>query len=315
MSSNREKESAWHPIGVTAKRTGLRQDVLRAWEKRYGAVSPHRTETGRRLYSDEDIEKLRLLRKVVDAGRRISDVAALTMAELRDLAVEDQEGPSREAAPPTRRRKARVRELLERCDLAIENMDRASLERTLREAEPALTKPQLRSELLVPLIHKIGDRWADGSLRIAHEHLATAVIRAFLSTVEGGSASPDSGPALVVATLPGQLHELGALLASATAGDLGWQVLYLGPNLPVDEIAAAAKNTDARAIALSLVYPQSEPATVRELIKLRTLVGDEVVIIVGGRAARSYTDALDEIHAHISPDLHFFQRQLQRIVG
>ena len=79
-----------HPIKVVARRTGLTPDVLRVWEKRYRAVSPTRLDTGRRLYSDADVERLLLLRRATLAGRRIGQVAKMPNAELEPLVVDDE---------------------------------------------------------------------------------------------------------------------------------------------------------------------------------------------------------------------------------
>src|SRR3954468_24399462 len=85
MSSRSSSSSHRHPIGVVARRTGLKPDLIRAWERRYGAVEPGRTDTRRRFYSDEDVERLLLLRRVVSTGRGISQVAGLSTEELEAL--------------------------------------------------------------------------------------------------------------------------------------------------------------------------------------------------------------------------------------
>lgn len=98
----------WHPIRVAARRTGLSPHVIRAWEKRYGAVTPHRTETNRRVYSQEDVQRLSLLRRSTLLGRSIGQIAKLSTEELRRLVAEDEaaqraaiSGQSLETAPTT----------------------------------------------------------------------------------------------------------------------------------------------------------------------------------------------------------------------
>jgi DNA-binding transcriptional MerR regulator len=98
MKSDSEQKKPRHPIGVVSRRTGLGQDVIRAWERRYGVVAPRRTDTGRRLYTDEDVRHLLLLKRVVDGGRRISDVSALSAGELERLVSEDQAAAPQETA-------------------------------------------------------------------------------------------------------------------------------------------------------------------------------------------------------------------------
>ncbi len=315
MDNSETTERNRHPIGVVARRTGLRTDVLRAWERRYGAVSPFRSQTGRRLYSEEDLLKLRLLRQAVRAGRRISDVAALDIQALSKLVKEDLEagegtrGAGTEPLPP-----APV-ELFRRCAEAVEGLDQRGLESSLLEAEASLSKLQVRKRILVPLIQTIGDRWADGTLRIAHEHLASAVIRSFLGQSYNGPSAGADGPAIVVTTPFGQLHELGALLASANAADMGWHVIYLGPNLPADEIASAVTRSGASAVAISIVYPSRDARTAKELARLRALLGPEPAILAGGRAAPSYREVLTETGAILCQDLEDLQRHLKDIQG
>jgi methylmalonyl-CoA mutase cobalamin-binding subunit len=109
--------------------------------------------------------------------------------------------------------------------------------------------------------------------------------------------------ALVVATPAGQLHELGALLVGAAAANLGWQVTYLGASLPAAEIAGAARQNRARAVALSLVYPEDDPRLEGDLTRLRAMLPPETDILAGGRAMPAYGDALDKIGALRMKDL------------
>ena len=102
MKTVESSDKPRHPIGVVSQRTGLPQDVLRAWERRYAAVVPQRTPTGRRLYTDLDIQRLRLLRDAVAGGRRISDVANLGVAELEALVGEDRSFDAKTTGKPRR---------------------------------------------------------------------------------------------------------------------------------------------------------------------------------------------------------------------
>jgi len=155
-----------HPIGVVARRTGLDLHVLRAWERRYGAVVPWRSPTGRRLYADLDVERLRLMKRLAEAGRRISDVANRSLDELRSLASEDAAAgvvPVGAKAPPPPGSAPRdgrpAHEILRSLIAAVEALDRSALDRLLAEAAAACSGPRLRQEILVPLLEGIGERW------------------------------------------------------------------------------------------------------------------------------------------------------------
>lgn len=285
-----------HPIQVVARRTGLTADVIRIWERRYGAVSPQRTATGRRLYSDGDVRRLQLLREATEGGRRIGDVAQLPLDELDALVSAD-----RQASVPTARgslqRGGSAGRLLQLCLDAVDRMDAEALERTLDGAAVTLTLPVLLETLVTPLLRTIGDRWHAGTLRVGQEHLAASVVRSFLGRLSRTSNMDGAGPTLVVTTPVGQNHELGALMAAITAGSEGWHVVHLNPNTPADEIAAAALATDARAVALSMVYPPDDPRISEELRALRRHLPAEQTLLVGGSASDAYADILQEVGA------------------
>jgi len=314
MSEGRNggEDAARHPIGVVSSRTGLPQDVLRAWERRYAAVTPHRTGTGRRLYRDRDVEKLALLKLAVESGRRISDVAALSVLELQALVQEDAT-----AAPPSRRGQPlghRETEPVVRAALAaVEALDARALDDILRRASVDVSPPVLRDRVVRPLLETIGQRWRAGSLRIANEHLATATIRSFLGALRlNGHAGPGT-PRVVIATPSGHRHELGALIAAIAALEIGWDAVYLGPDLPAAEIASVARQRGAAAVALSLVCPANDPRTAAELRELRAHLGDSVAIFVGGASAGSYDAVVAEIRARHVDEPHLFQGALEAL--
>jgi methylmalonyl-CoA mutase cobalamin-binding subunit/DNA-binding transcriptional MerR regulator len=280
--------------------------VLRAWERRYEAVLPRREATQRRLYSDQDIEKLRLLKLVVDAGRRISDVADLSMDDLRRLAEEDR--PTERRARASSGTDIAEADFLSVAMRAVETLDAARLSAVLDQAALRLSRPRLRDTLVAPLAQAIGHRWMEGSLRIAEEHLASSVLRSFLGGLLRAATDPPAGaPVIVVATLPGDLHEIGALLAGSVASDMGWRVIFLGANLPAEEIAAAAARSQARVVALSLVYPAGSPQVAQDLHKLRRSLPPATRILVGGASVPSYARVLEQIDAVTFPDLNALQ--------
>lgn len=106
-----------------------------------------------------------------------------------------------------------------------------------------------------------------------------------------------NGPGLVIATPAGQHHEIGAMLAAAAAAAAGWRVIYMGADLPADSIATAVEMTGARAVALSIIYPDDDPRLAEELRELRRLLPDRVTVIVGGQAAGRYRGVLEEMGA------------------
>lgn len=310
--------SDWHPIRVAARRTGLTPHVIRAWEKRYGALSPHRTDTNRRLYSQEDLERLSLLRRGTMAGRSIGQIAKLPTEELRRLVEEDEAAqqalaPKAPATPARRADESDAAPALEACMDAIEQLDPILLERALETASVSMSRPALIANVIVPLMQIIGDRWRDGTLRITHEHLATSVVRAFVENLSGAFQVPASGPGIIIATPSGHVHEIGAVLAASTAASEGWLVTYLGPSLPADEIASAARQKNARAVALSLIYPHDDPNLRPELERLARLLPPGTTLIVGGQATSRYQQFVADIGAVYVTDFEALKLELEAL--
>lgn len=303
-----------HPIQVVARRTGLSTDVLRVWERRYGAVTPERSASSRRLYSDADIARLQLLQQATSSGRRISDVAGLAEDELRSLIAADAKVvarvPARAATSDT---DLTALGYIEACKDAIREAEPVALERALSRASVEYSVPDLLERVIIPLMHHIGQSWQEGELRVSQEHMATAVVRSFLGNLVAGSNMAASGPLLVVTTPRGQNHELGALMAAVVAASDGWQVMYLSPNMPANEIAAMVLKRQARVVVLGISYPADDPQLADELSALRSHLPEDVAIIVGGAACEGYSSALDDIEAETVTRFSDFRTLLRRI--
>lgn len=296
-----------HTIQAVARRTGLSPHVIRIWEKRYAAVVPGRTGTRRRLYSDEQVARLVLLRRITQAGHGIGSVARLPIERLRELAAEgaaaDAISDRNASAATIAENGGEAEKMLGRCLEAVRALDADVLGKTLSEAEVALGSQGMLHRVAAPLSRRIGDLWREGIITAAHEHFASAVLRTWLAQAARSYAADAAAPCLVVATPAGQFHELGALLVGALAANLGWQVTYLGTSLPAPEIAGAVRQSRARAVALSLVYPCDDVRLGGELERLRHLLPPEVAIVAGGQAVPSYREALDRIGALQPADL------------
>jgi len=292
---------AQYPIRLVARLTGLSAHVIRIWEHRYRAVEPRRTATNRRLYSQRDLERLNLLRDMTQAGHSICQVAQLPTHKLGKLVAAS---PNLQAYAPRAAAEApNSVSFLEECLAAVKSLDAHALDDALKRAATALGALGLLQRVVAPLTQTIGDLWRDGTLTSAHEHFASAALRAFL----GNSAKPfgamDDAPGLVVATPAGQVHELGALLVGATAANLGWQVTYLGASLPAVEIAGAARQKRARAVALSLVYPEDDVNLPGELTLLREALPEDTTLLAGSRAMAAYRETLVRLGAILVADL------------
>jgi methanogenic corrinoid protein MtbC1 len=292
-----------HPIKVVVRRTGLSADVLRAWERRHQVIEPDRSTSGRRLYSDDDIERLRLLRLATLAGRSIGSVSRLSTEELQRLVRDDEAEAARVPTVEPAPTDPDVAGLLAESRRAVADLDADGLERTLARATVVLGSGRLLEGVLVPLLNDIGEGWVRGALSVAHEHMASAVTRQVLGGLLRAAPASDGQPLAVFGTPPGERHEFGALMAAATAAAAGWRVVYLGADLPIDDLVTAVTRHRARMLALSVMSTERSAALGRELAGLRGRLPADTALVVGGRGAQVYGEILEQLAAVRVDDL------------
>jgi len=290
-----------HPVRVVVQRTGLSPDVLRAWERRYGAVEPVRTPGGQRLYTGADVERLALLHQATRSGRQIGQLVALDDAALRDLIAADRRDPVPAAGSPLEAERH-----IGEAYAAVEAMDPARLELELRQAVLALGAAPALSAVLAPLLGRIGLAWQQGRLSVGHEHAASAVVRRFLDWIAAASIPGAAAPAIGLATLEGERHEFGAMLAMAAALANGWSALYFGPEMPVRDLAAAAAARDLTAVGLSVVYVEDPGRVVEAIGGLRDALPADVALVVGGSGAAPIRGRLADPRVRVVEDLGSF---------
>lgn len=301
-----------HPIQVVARRTALSPDVIRAWEKRHAVVTPSRSESGQRLYSDADIERLRLIARATLAGRRLSQTATLSPEELAEVVRQEERAtaqPSDDASAPARLALEHLRACLD----ALARFDAMALDAAMRRATVALSAETFLDAIVVRLRQHVAEGVHRGTLRPSQQHLAQAVLRRALDRVTETASHPSAGPDLIVATPPGQTQELGALLTAAAAAAEGWRVVYLGPGLSAEDIAEAADRTRARAVALSLGAAPADRIVPRELRRLRVLLPDDVAIVVENTESDAHHGVLREIGASVLRDVPALLTQLRAL--
>ncbi|HHP7235394.1 MAG TPA: MerR family transcriptional regulator [Desulfobacterales bacterium] len=303
-----------YPIRYAARASGVKPHVIRTWERRYQAVEPHRTDTNRRLYSEGDIRRLRLLKAAVDAGHSISQVSALETEALSELV--DRALPLEEPAEPVGRDVPdEVANVLDEALEAVTELDARRLERVLEQAAVKFTRPVLLQDVILPLFYRIGEQWAAGRVKIIGEHMATIVARTLLWDMLRTVEIAETAPRVVLATPAGQWHELGVLVAALVAADAGWQPVYFGPNLPAEEIAAAVSHTGARALALGITHRLDDNRLATELKKVRRFVGSRLPIFVGGRVTEALGATLAAVGAKPIAGLDAFRTELDRITA
>lgn len=269
-----DPDEARLPVGKVSRLTGLSPDVLRAWERRYGAVRPLRSEGGTRRYREADVKRLHLLKAAIDAGHRIGEVAGLESDELERRLEGSAGGLGGEAATPA------LAPVLE----ALERLDSTEAERLISHQMAALGPVRFAREFAAPLATAIGAGWETRRLCVASEHLGSALLRALLGSALRPTAAHRGAPVVVFGTPPGEHHEIGLLVAALTALGAGADPLYLGADLPIGELAGAAVTRQAAALAVSVVALDS-PEAREQLLGLRAALPSEIELWAGGAAS------------------------------
>lgn len=274
-------------IRNVAASAGVSTQLLRVWERRYGLVNPVRTDSGYRVYSEDDVLILRGAKNLVDEGMSIAEVARLPRERLREAGNDAVPAPLKmveitSASVPDVFPESAIR--------AINRLDGEALERVLYVAMGmgALSSREICEQVLLPLLKTIGDRWEQGALSVAAEHFGSSLVRNKLVALLSSTSRAHAGAPVVVCACPsGEQHE-GALLSFAVhAAALGFAVVYLGADTPIDQIILAAEMRSARAIAISVSRDTDQPLRTETASALGhwRRSGSGRAVLVGGRSA------------------------------
>ena len=233
--------------------TGVSEFVLRAWENRYHAFDPVRTSTGRRLYSKNDVMKARLLFELTEQNHKISEIASLTLQQLKDLSGKNL--PS-DATPTVRAPNGVAGQILVLAH--HEKWDELQLQMSkLRKKKSA---HEFIYEIILPLLSEIGNQVAQKKLSVAQEHILSAFIKEHLYLLRKEGPAARSDLRLVLAGQEGDFHELGLLIALVLASHFGIKPLFLGANVPKRELCETCIKFKATHLLLSSTLSKKEGA-------------------------------------------------------
>ena len=253
-----------YPIRAVGKITGLSLDTLRAWERRYQAVVPERSDRGRQ-YTWPQIERLLLLGELVHKGHAIGGIASLADQELKNLLAQEPSPPTREQKPMTDIGAAVLS--------AIESFDSARAGDELSRLAAVLSPRDLVYQVAVPLMREVGIRFHNGTLVIAQEHMLTQLLRNLMGSMMRMFRPSNTVAKMIFATPCGEAHEFGILASAMLASMAGIEPVYLGTDLPAVEIATAAQRVGAQVILLGITVVT--PATAEEVRTLAGVMPDE----------------------------------------
>lgn len=270
------------PISVVSEATGVPTVTLRAWERRYGFLRPHRTPKGHRLFSVEDIGLIRRVTALLDAGMPVSRVS--------DLLKLEKQGAELPAGGD------HWQALRTQMTDAINDFDEARLDSLYNQALATFPITQVTEHLILPLLRAVGDAWEQGTRGVAEEHFFSLYIRNKLGSRWHHGAPVLSGRRLVAACLPGDRHEYGLLLFALVARARGLDLVLLGGDMPLTELTKVVARTRAAAVVLSCTISPGWQVVERDLRKLCDSL--EVPVFVGGAGIHGVEQALESAGAH-----------------
>jgi methanogenic corrinoid protein MtbC1 len=268
-------------IKTVVQETGIPPATLRAWERRYGVLSPGRSEGGYRLYSERDIAILRWLKRQVDADVSISRAVALL--EMRRPGGEDEHRPASPRAdlPNGARSPAAVEEELLAALLAF---DEPRADALLSEAFAIYPVEQVTEEIMAPTLAEVGERWHHGEATIVQEHFATAVLRRRLNAMFSAYDQPSTGPLAITGAAPAEWHDVGILLVSLALRRAGWRVVYLGQNVPADHLLQEVRKLHPDLVCLSATTREGAADLAQIYERVAELPAPRPRLVFGGRA-------------------------------
>ncbi len=254
-------------IGELSRRVGVSPELLRAWERRYELLGPDRSPGGFRLYSDADVERIRAMKEHL--GRGLSAAEAARIARV----VESPEPQAAEARPELVVDQDALRAALDRFD---EVGAHDALDRLLA----GFTVEAVLAEVVIPLLHEVGDRWEQGEISVAQEHFASNVLRGRLLGLARGW-DRGTGPRALLACPPGELHDLGLITFGLALNARGWRITFLGADTPLETIADTAQRMSPDLIVIATIMSSHLRSA---LPQARLLARDWRVALAGAAA-------------------------------
>ena len=302
QNDNQANSDSLLPIRVIAKLTGVNIGTLRAWERRYGLLTPHRTESGHRLYSQDDVNLINEVVSILDQGVPIS--RAKSVLEQRQA----QQGVVADNSHSF------WSQYLQNTMSAISRFDESGIDDVYNEALSLYPVDVVMRQLVMPTLKELGRRWQDSQGNIAEEHFFTFYIRNRLGARLHHGAKTMVGKQLVIACLPGEYHELGIIMFALDAHAHGYKTLLLGANMPLNELVAVVKRSESSALVLAGSYPDSFEMYREPLANLVSQLN--VPVFVGGHISVAHNDAISRAGAvAIGEDLSRGLQLVQEVIG
>jgi MerR family transcriptional regulator, light-induced transcriptional regulator len=267
-------------IGQLAKRTGISPELLRAWEQRYGLLQPTRTAGGFRLYSAADEARVRRMQSLVAGGLAAAQAARLVLSG---------DEPAPQATPPPA---TTLEDAADDLTASLDRLDEQAANTALDRLFAAYTVETVLQDVVLPYLHRLGERWETGEISVAQEHFASNLLRGRLLGLAQGWGQ-GRGPGAILACVPGEQHELGLLAFGVALHRRGWRITYLGTDSPIEAVADLSRSVQPAAVVLLSINPQGFLDHAPEIKKL----AKQVPVMIAGAGATP--EVARQTHTHI----------------
>ena len=227
-------------IGELARRTGVSPELLRAWELRYGLLRPARSAGGFRLYSAADEGRVRRMTRLIADGLSAAEAARQAVAV---------DGVEPAAEPPI------VDHLTGQLRTALDGFDSPGAHDALDRLLASVSLDVVLTDVVIPYLRDLGNRWATGRASVAQEHFAANLVRARLLALARDWGSGD-GPSVLLACLPGEAHDLGLVIFGLIVSRRGWRVTFLGADTPLETLELTIRSIRPSLTVLATVSPR-----------------------------------------------------------
>jgi MerR family transcriptional regulator, light-induced transcriptional regulator len=271
-------------IGELSRRTGVRPELLRAWERRYGLLRPARSVGGFRLYSGADVRRISAMQRHLERGVAAAEAARLALAE------DAQEMEREHDRPALTKLTADLRE-------ALDGLDESGAHRALDGLLASFTLETVLARAILPYLAELGERWARGEVSVGQEHFASNVLRGrLLALARGWDAG--AGPRAVLACAPGEQHDLGLISFGLVLRGRGWRIAFLGPDTPVESAFETVRSLGADLVVISATDVERFSGSIEPLARLADAVR---VAVAGAGATRELAEATGAERLDLGP--------------
>lgn len=295
-----------YPMKVVVHKSGLTPETLRAWERRYEGIQPDRDQNGRRVYSEELMEKLVLLSILVDQGYRISELSNKPTVELRTIA-DSLARPKPEDIVPNPSLASALN--------AVLNFDTHGLWAELERATTVYGRLDVVDDFVFPLSHEAKARVDRGSAKQVHLSFARSTLRTFLSTLLAPMLGDAHSPVVLLAYPMGQSCDLGGVASAVHCHAAGWHPVLVGNAAPAEEIVEGAATTGAAAVILAAVTDSYDTAVLNEMARVRRGVSQEVPVFFGGKMPPRLVEDIIESGLILAKDMKELRQRLEAVAA